>query len=179
MRRTWLLGLFLGLAVDEATAAERWRIAPPPTWVAPVERPEAPAKDDAAGIRYLLMDHQIQVASSGTSQYWRYARKVVTSSGLDQAAEIRVAFDPAYQELVFHHVEVIRDGRSVGTFGRGDVRILQQEPERLAEQAVILNEQDEGTRAHGSSRPAAPASVVKAPSRSRSSASTWRRSSDA
>lgn len=129
VRRTWLLGLLLGLTGGDTTAAERWRIAPPATWVTPAERPEAPAKDDAAGVRYLLVDHQAQVAPAGISHYWRYARKVVSSSGLADAAEIRLAWEPSYQELVVHHVELIRDGRVIGTFGREDVRVLQQESE--------------------------------------------------
>jgi transglutaminase-like putative cysteine protease len=130
-RPPWLLAAALAaVPLAGANAAERWSQAPVPAWVEPVAVPtEAtiPANDVSSGLHYLLADHQASVASGTSERYHHWAWKVLSASGLEQASELRIRFDPSYQRLLVHHVRLTRDGLSVGTFTPRDVKIIQHE----------------------------------------------------
>jgi hypothetical protein len=81
-----------------------------------------------SGRLYQLVDHQVRFgAGSATTEYSRFAWTALSTAGVQNASEIQIRFDPAYQRLVIHHVRLLRDGRDVFAFRRGDVRVIQQE----------------------------------------------------
>jgi hypothetical protein len=134
MRRALSLGLSvvctLLLAATVARAAEDWRIAPTPEWVDPIEAPAdaaVPTQDVSSGTYYLLVDHQVSVGSGPTRLYTHWARKVLSTSGLENASELRMSFDPSFQRLTIHHVRVLRGGRNVASFQRADVKTIHDE----------------------------------------------------
>ncbi len=62
------------------------------------------------GVRYTL--YQVEHDNHGATprNYVRMIREPVSTAGVDQAANITVVFNPAYQQLVFHTLQVERDG---------------------------------------------------------------------
>lgn len=101
-------------------------IEPTPKWVLP-----APATSGEQVARtpmhYALLDEQDQVDSNGVTAYNRFIRVVNNENGLSSAAETLISFDPSYQKLIFHHVEISRNGVSVNKLDRSKVKILQRE----------------------------------------------------
>jgi transglutaminase-like putative cysteine protease len=62
------------------------------------------------GCLYWLSDTQINLLEPRRVELTRSVVEVVTPDGLQSAAQFDIDFDPSYEELVFHHVRVIRDG---------------------------------------------------------------------
>ena len=113
-------------------AKPRWVIKPPPPWVEPANTGIASNKlsgDAQSGIQYLLSDHQFRITSSGAQRYFRWLRKVLSAAGLESVSQIKIDFEPTYQELVIHHVHIIRGGVTIDVLRPGDIRIIQQESE--------------------------------------------------
>jgi transglutaminase-like putative cysteine protease len=100
-------------------------IAPAPAWVKAVE--PAPKGNDAdpGGISYLLVDRQENVALQ--SAYYHESRQVISDNGVQNGAAVSVTFDPAYQELIFHSLQVTRRGVRANRLDRSHIKLFQRE----------------------------------------------------
>lgn len=126
-----VLVLLLGSAPVAATA-EDFVIAPAPDWVSPVVSPrkfEVPVGQISDGVYYLLSDTQIRIEESGKSVYRHLAMKAVTEGGVQTTANVEIGFDPSYQRLSLHAINVIRDGRTIAKLASASIRVLQREKE--------------------------------------------------
>jgi hypothetical protein len=109
-----------------------WAMKPVPDWVDVLTVPadaQVPTQDVSWGTHFLLADQQIRVGDGPTARYQHSAWKVLSSAGLEEGSSVRISFDPSYQKLALHHVRLLRDGQSVGTFTPEDVKILHNEDE--------------------------------------------------
>ncbi len=112
-----------------AAGGKAWTIAPPAAWVRELALPTqlgAPKTGTTSGKVYRLVDHQVR-AGDATVEYNRLAWTVLSTEGVQNASEIQIDFDPAYERLVIHHVRLLRDGRDVFSFKPADVRVIQPE----------------------------------------------------
>ncbi|MEO8936037.1 MAG: DUF3857 domain-containing protein [Burkholderiaceae bacterium] len=94
-----------------------------PGWVQPLAIPEP----KAAGAAVLaLSDTQILVGDQ-TTEYARRAIRIDDASVLSSAGRVPLAFIPAYQHMVLHALQVIRDGVVLDRLADAQVRFLQRE----------------------------------------------------
>lgn len=109
----FLLGLCAFVVALAARAAEApgFEFAPEPAWVQALAVPDgkstAPTSD---GTRYLLVSDQLDLAGTQPQWYRRISYRVGQERGLAEAGRITIAFQPAYQRLQLHRVEVWREG---------------------------------------------------------------------
>ncbi|WP_179958336.1 DUF3857 domain-containing transglutaminase family protein [Chitinimonas arctica] len=137
MSRAWLIAvLFCGLALLAAlpayTAPREYLISAAPQWVLPVTYPAqgtVPPERVGEGVLYLLSDQQVRLGPQAKSSYRHYATRAMNASGLDGVANIKIGFDPAYQTLVLHSINVIRDKQVIGKLDNATINILQRETE--------------------------------------------------
>ncbi|WP_374674961.1 DUF3857 domain-containing protein [Ideonella sp.] len=123
------------LAGGAATAAPgpsvRHHVGPAPAWVdvIPVAAPAAaPDGHQAAeGLRYLLVDQQVRVQGADRQSYRHVAVQPVNEQGLSSAANLDIGFDPSFQRLTLHWVQVRRGPRLIPKLATAQVRILQRE----------------------------------------------------
>ena len=109
-----------------ARAPFTFSIEPIPGWVAhAAEKPDAPL--DRAPLHLRLVDDQTRVDDKGTVRYSHVIRVVNNTAGLSQAAQIEIIFEPSYQSLAFHHVDIIRGGQRSTRLDRRKVQLLQRE----------------------------------------------------
>jgi transglutaminase-like putative cysteine protease len=130
MKRGCRAGLALSLVASSGFArAQEATVGPPPPWVETMELPpeQPPPADVRAGAHYLVVDRQIRVEGGTQQRYYRRAWKVLSTAGVQEASEIKVAFDPAYQRLTFHEVRLWRNGRNVRRFSRADIHLVHEE----------------------------------------------------
>jgi hypothetical protein len=107
-------------------------IKPPPPWVEHANATIDPNRlsiDAQSAILYLLSDQQFRITSSGAQRYYRRLKKVLSTAGLESVSQIKLDFEPTYQELVIHHVHIIRGGVMLDVLQPRDIRIIQQESE--------------------------------------------------
>jgi transglutaminase-like putative cysteine protease len=121
----------IGFAPAAMPATPPFRVAPPAPWVEELPLPAdgiVPSREVSYGKYYLIDDSQAQVGAT-TSRYVRRAWKVLSTAGVQEASEIRMDFDPSYQNLVIHDVRLWREGLNVRSFKAADVQLIHQEDE--------------------------------------------------
>ena len=139
MDRTWsrtsaLRGLcaMLGMAsllIGGVHAAE-YAIAPAPSWVEVVERglPDAASQDSAnGGVHYLLADTQINAGEKPRAYFIRIASMAINTSGVESIANIGIKFDPSYEKLTLHSIDVIRGTQTFHKLRSARIQVLQRE----------------------------------------------------
>jgi lipoprotein NlpI/transglutaminase-like putative cysteine protease len=101
-------------------------VEPVPAWVVPAkENPNAAVT--AAPLRYRVVDEQTRVEDKTSTMYLHVVRVVGDTTGLGPASQIEIEFDPSYQALAFHHVDIVRDGKRTTRLDRKRVQLLQRE----------------------------------------------------
>jgi uncharacterized protein DUF3857/transglutaminase superfamily protein len=124
--------LVAALVAAPAAAAQKVAVAPAPAWVEPVALPVAPAPsaEDAGGhVAFLLVDDQVRRGPAGLEHYQRMARQVLATSGIDDASELRIDFDPEYQAVTLHEVVIRRGAERRQALRPSEIKIIQREAE--------------------------------------------------
>ena len=135
MRITGKLGAFAASAilamsvhaapVAAATSAFDYTVEPEPAWVAPAV--ESSAQVGRGGMHYRVIDEQIRVEDKASSNHSHVVRVVDDVGGLTVASQIEIEFDPSYQTLAMHHLEIVRDGRRIDRLLGRKYQVLQRE----------------------------------------------------
>ncbi len=113
-------------AAEPTRPGFNFQIAPQPAWVVNAALPTgAPATP--APMHYRIIDEQVRVEGSSASEYSRVVRVIGDSAGLAVASQIELEFDPAYQTLVLHRLEVLRGSQRITKLDRKKVELLQRE----------------------------------------------------
>jgi len=119
---------------------------PAPGWVQVAEQnfPAGGAKDEGS-VRYLLAD--IQVHAEEKYSYEAFATRIVTAAGVEDYSQISIDFQPTYQTLVLHHLDVIRESVAQDRLAAAEIQVIRRE-EGMEEQLyngaltahIILND---------------------------------------
>jgi lipoprotein NlpI/transglutaminase-like putative cysteine protease len=97
-----------------------------PAWVVTAHVP-AEASVPTAPMHYGLIDEQVHVDANSVSHFTRVIRVVNDAAGLAPASQIEIEFDPTYQTLAIHQLQVLRGQRRIEALDRKRVRLLQRE----------------------------------------------------
>jgi lipoprotein NlpI/transglutaminase-like putative cysteine protease len=101
-------------------------LAPVPAWVVPAPL-AAGAPPEAAPMHYRVIDEQLRVDAGSMAEYTRVVRVVNQSAGLTVASQIELEFDPSYQTLAIHKLDIVRDGQRLPRFDLPRIQLLQRE----------------------------------------------------
>lgn len=107
-------------------------VAPAPAWVKPVEAPsEMEPGNENSGLFFLLVDRQENLERNAF--YYHEVRQLKSENGVQNGAAISVSFNPAFERLTFHSVELVRDGVVSNRLDRSQIRLSQnaKDPDRL------------------------------------------------
>ena len=122
--------LLVGLLPSVVLAAE-YTIGPAPDWVIatkPGKPSEGQLSKDSDGVSYLLVDSQMRQGTE-TTRFRRVVSRALNQNGLESAANIEIEFDPSYQTLTLHSVDIVRAGRVIHKLPTAKVRVIQRENE--------------------------------------------------
>ncbi|MBW8846688.1 MAG: DUF3857 domain-containing protein [Burkholderiales bacterium] len=120
----------LAAALPQASRPQNLSFAPAPAWVDAQAVPldaVAPAEGLSQGQHYLLADEQVRVVGTTQTDYHHVAVRAVNERGVEEAANVQIRFDPSYQTLTIHRIEVRRAGKTVFSVPAGSVKLLQRE----------------------------------------------------
>ena len=107
-------------------------IRPAPAWVETldIDTTVAVSKQNVRwGIYDLLADHQVHVGDGGQWQYFRTVRNILSPSGVRNASELELDFDPSFERLVIHHVHIVRGGMRLDALEPDQIRVIEKEDE--------------------------------------------------
>jgi hypothetical protein len=132
--------LAAGLAVVLLAPAPAWArakpsFAPPPSWadIAPVP---APPPGDAPAVQTLLDDNQSRLTPQGDSYFNRRIWKIRKAEGLARFTSLGMSWDPESEDVAFHWIRVIRDGKTLDLLQNGR-KMLVLRRERGLEAAML------------------------------------------
>ena len=81
----------------------------------------------SSGYSYLLISVQNHLE---TKEFYRkYAIKVVSEQGLSFASSINQSFDPSFQKLIFHTLNIIRNGKKIDKMSVDKFDVMRREEE--------------------------------------------------
>ena len=100
-----------------------------PQWIERIEIPqyEINPGDIINGEYYLLSDMQVQ--TSPRAFYNHYAILLDNSTGLENNSQISIDFDPSYEKLTIHAIQIIRDGKTIDKLDNAIRSVIQKENE--------------------------------------------------
>jgi len=75
------------------------------------------------GIYDVLRDHQLR----GDVQFYRTVRKVLSPSGVQNASELELDFDPSFETLTVHDVTIVRNGQRIDALEPDEIRVIDKE----------------------------------------------------
>lgn len=121
------------VAMGGALATPReFSVSPIPEWVrtvVPSEPAVMPTGQISQGVHYLLVDTQTQVEARDKVHYRHIATKALNERGVESVAHVEIRFDPSYQSLALHMVQVRRGARVIPKLASSSVKVLQREQE--------------------------------------------------
>lgn len=113
IHRAWVVVFFGGTGFNLfAQTNTHVAVAPPSDWVRPVEwnatTPRTP-KGKSEGTRYLLDERQEYPQRQ--EAYIRMVALMENETGVQDSGSLTFYFDPSYQELILHQVQIHRGGQ--------------------------------------------------------------------
>lgn len=122
-------GLLAAGAVAAAPKTAGFEIGREPAWVQPMSANGLDAGLPESPLQVLLVDEQTRLpAGRGPSENYRHVvRQVREGSGLEHASQISIDFDPSYERLTLHRLEVRRGGTRINKLDARRVRLLDRE----------------------------------------------------
>lgn len=85
--------------------------------------------DHEAEEGYFDVEYEQQVSLIDHSTFYRRAIKILSEAGIQNSSEISVNFDPAYEQLTFHSIKIIRGNKTINELNLSRIKTIQQEKE--------------------------------------------------
>ena len=97
-----------------------------PSWVHALSPSgDQPGGGQEGGFQYLLIDQQINLPQQ--TVFFHYAAQVFTAEGVQSLSDISIDFDPTFQRLQLHKLELRRAGTVINKLAESQIRTLQRE----------------------------------------------------
>ena len=113
-----------------AFAADKVEVNPEPSWlykINPDVNIRPPSKEISGGFYFPLFDRQVNLFTQ--TEYIHVIRKIESDKGVQNASEVSVTFSPQYQQVIFHKVNLWRDGKLLSELHRSQIKVVQEETE--------------------------------------------------
>ncbi len=120
-----LMVAFAAVAFGQSKIVKK---GPIPSWVAPTNINYSYNKlEQHAEDGYYTIAFNKQVAVSLQTTYINQVDKILNESGIENASEISVTWDPSFQQLTFHSIRIIRGKESIDKLKLNKIKTLHQE----------------------------------------------------
>ena len=127
MRSLWLAFLVWFITSPDGAKAVEVSRGAPDDWVEEVASlPERPSdRVGSRDVEYVLLDRQVNIETE--EDYTHIAMFVASEGGLQSAGRWSVSFDPIYESITMHRLQVHRMGRLIDRSETAEFRYLEQE----------------------------------------------------
>jgi len=106
---------------------KNFKVNTTPAWVTRVEYPTT-VRDTSitsGGYYDLLVEEQYNQSTQET--FFRYAQLVISEKGLGNITPISISYDPSFQVLIFHKIDIIRNGKQLDQLKQSKIEVLRRE----------------------------------------------------
>lgn len=98
-----------------------------PDWVKPAKIPKTRGKPQGQSTEYALLDTQIYADPNNYQRYKAYSYYLHNSQAVSENSEVEIFFNPDYQELQIHKLQLLRGKETIDLLRPELFRLLQQE----------------------------------------------------
>ena len=137
MNHSLLCHIFVCLLLSFASqASEEFSIADRPDWVAwhaAALADQTTTADAQNSTSYLLYDRQILHLDDTHAEYTRMVSRANTPHGLTELGQLQLVFDPNYQQLTVHQVQIHRGDEIIDVLQDSEFEVIRQETELNAD----------------------------------------------
>jgi len=113
------------VAPNAVYGADQFSKGPAPAWVSDIGVPNAQPSVEPNTLR--IADMQLRWDGSGRTAYFRRVVVANTSSGVPQLGQVQLDFNPQYQSLVLHTLQIRRDTKVINKIDSVSIRFLERE----------------------------------------------------
>lgn len=119
--------LLLFSQLISASASRDVKTGSPSSWILPVTYQNLLADSIAerGSVRYLLVDRQDNVETQ--ERYRHFAMKLVTADGVQEMSDFEFIYDPMFETLTIHGIQIHRNGNVINKFRLADLEVIQRE----------------------------------------------------
>jgi len=124
-----ILWVFFGanvFAEEPIELDKTYSIQPTPNWVTQQEIPKKTNQNGNYGVTYYLLERQLDFGSE-SQDYFRLVYSIDQKEALVDNSQVIINYNPSFQELEVHHVNVIRNGNIVNRLTLKDITVAQSE----------------------------------------------------
>ncbi|MDD1782331.1 DUF3857 domain-containing transglutaminase family protein [Enterovibrio sp. ZSDZ35] len=112
--KNYLFALSVPILSIASAYADDNLYSPRPEWVIPIaDLPTFTQQGHHYDQQYLLVDRQLDLTQPTPVEYKRYTSKIVSIEGVESASQLSIDFDPSYQTVNIHRLEIIRNGKVI------------------------------------------------------------------
>lgn len=116
----------LFLLVFTSVFAQKPSLDKIPSWVNEVSYQTNIKNEEAeSGYYYLLYDKQFNIPKE--TSYSHSAVKILNNEGVNQMSDLTFEFDPIYEKLIFHKIDIIRNGERISKLNLNSIETIQRE----------------------------------------------------
>ncbi|MCP4160588.1 MAG: DUF3857 domain-containing protein [Deltaproteobacteria bacterium] len=108
---------------------EEYQISEESPWVKPViqETNITLPKNIQDGEYYHLFEQQALLDKNLVARYRRSIIELTNIKGVESSSQISINFDPAYEKLIIHNIQITRDGEIIDKLGSSDISVFHRE----------------------------------------------------
>jgi len=106
------------------------RISPIPGWV--IDYRDSQSADTkisstqiSNGYTYTHIERQMRLKEQRA--FYHYTRKIVSDTGIQNGSSISIGYDPSYEKLFFHYIDIYRDGEKISRLKSSVIKFMQRE----------------------------------------------------
>lgn len=118
------LYLFIWFLFSIVCQGNNVRIKSTPNWVNSVKLKSDSITSRGGGYQFLMTDYQENI--SAKTSYYHNMISVFNSEGIQEMSDLTISYDPAYQTLNIHKLQVIRNGEVINK-KHLPIQVIQQE----------------------------------------------------
>ncbi|ANQ51203.1 DUF3857 domain-containing protein [Flammeovirga sp. MY04] len=124
--RKLLIGLFFLLSYSLHSQNKHFKKTPIPNWVDKIEFSDDAFKDKKGiSTQYLLISDQTNRLTQ--ESYYEQAYKVVDIEAVQSSSNFNISFDPSYESIHIHKLEIIRNGKTINKLDVRKFEVIRQE----------------------------------------------------
>jgi len=118
-------------AVFAAPAFENVTIDDPGDWIIKRSTPEQnPELGKDQGLVYRIVDYQSRIQANTADYYKHLAKALNTSDAVEDNANFSITFDPTYQTIKIHRIDIIRGGNVINKLDFDAFEFFREEKDR-------------------------------------------------
>ena len=110
--------------------AQKIKITTAPSWlIKPVINNNNKTAPDEVSNGYVLSLYERQVNIVNKTEFTHYTRRIFNETGVQNASEVSVTFSPQFQQLTFHYIRLVRNGKTIANVREAEIKVVDEEDE--------------------------------------------------